>query len=880
MKSWKRILNFFRRRKLESEMADEMRHHLEEQARRSVRAGMPADEAAFAARREFGNVVKIQESAREARGGAALDRLAQDVRHAARGLWRSPGFSAICLLTIALGTGVNTTSFSVLNALLFHTPSYPEPERLVRLNNIRPRGEGGAHSPANFLDYRAGNTVFEHLAAARFADFNLAEPGQPADRMRGMVVTADFFPMLRGEAQVGRTFSPEEDRPGAADVVVLSHRCWQERFGGDRTVVGRSVRIDGEPVTIVGVMPAAFDDHHLWGDVRAWRPMGLADVTQVDRDNTFLRVMGRLKPGLTVAEAQAGMDLLSARLAAAYPETNTGMRTRIISLVRSAQDSTLRRIAWLVTGLAGIVLLIACANLANLQFARNAARAREYAIRVALGAPRIRLVRLVLTECLLLSLAGGGLGLVLAQWTNQLAARSIRLGEGISLAVAVDGRVLGFSFALAALSGVGFGLLPAWLASRSHPGDALKLGGRNLTSSRSQHRLRRGLIVLEVALALTLLTGAGLFARGLREVLDRDVGWETENLVAASLSLRGPKYETSAARGAYYRQLHERLAALPGVDRVAISTSLPTAGYDVGNTFVVEGQPPPEVGRAAVADVAAVTPGYFETLGIRLLQGRDFSPADQAGSPAVVLINETMARRHWPGENPVGKRIGGATPFMSNPREIIGVVSDVRAAATLDDRGGRPQFYRALAQWSFNSATIALRSRHAPEAVERDLRRVLAEIDPDQALYRVTTIRREIDERLTTTGAAARVVAGFAGLGLMLAALGLYGLVANSVAQRTTEIGVRMALGARERDILVPVVGDGLRLAGAGAAVGLLGAFGVARFMRSLGPEFAAGGPGVTAAITVFLLLVALAASWIPARRAARIDPLVALRAE
>jgi putative ABC transport system permease protein len=802
------------------------------------------------------------------------------MKFALRSLFKSPGFTLTALITLALGIGANTTSFSVLNALLLHTPPYPQPEALVRVFRTTGQGQSSGHSVANFLDFRADNTVFEHMAGHRNVDFNLGEAGQPADRLRGLIVTADFFPLLRVAPALGRTFTAEEDRPGNSAVIVLSHPTWVQRFGADPGIVGRSIRVDGEPVTVIGVMPAAFADAQLWGEVGAWRPAALPDVTRADRENTGLSVIARRKAGVSLAQAQASMTAFSARLALAYPDVNTGRGIRLVELGRSAADTTGRNITWLVAGLAGFVLLIACANLANLQFARNAARGREHAIRAALGASRAQLMRLVLTESVVLALVGGALGLVLALWTNDLVGRTFTFGESAGLAIPLDGRVLGFTFAAALLTGIGFGLLPAWLASRANVGDALKQGSRGSTASRSQHRVRHGLIVLEIALALVLLAGAGFFLRGLQQFAQRDAGWRTDHLLTASISLRGPNYADSAARDRFYRAVQERVAALPGVERAAVGTSLPTWGLNIGNSFVAENRPLPAGGRT-MAQVAAVSPGYFETLGIRLLQGRDFTAADANGKSMVVVINESMARAFWPGENPIGKRIGGANPPMSSPREVIGVVSDVRSVASLNNVEGRFQFYRALAQWNQNFATIALRTRSAPEALANDLRRIVGEIDPDQALYRVNTIQTEVDRSLGSFDAAAYALVWFAALGVLLAAVGIYGVIAHSVVQRTNEIGLRLALGAQVRDIFRLIIGGGLRLAVLGIVLGLGGAWGIARLLPAVSSEFTAtADPGLTFAIAAFLGLVALVACWLPARRATKVDPMTALRAE
>jgi predicted permease len=804
----------------------------------------------------------------------------QNLRHAFRSLAKSPGFTAIALLTLAFGIGANTSSFSVLNALLLHTPPYPEPERIVRLFRTTPAGPSNAHSPANFLDYRAQNTVFEHTAAVRSTDFNVGEPGQPADRLRGLLVTADFFPLLRTAAAMGRTFTPDEDRPGNNAVIVLSHATWLQRFGADPHVLGRMLRIDGAPVTIIGVMPAGFNDPLLFGEVAAWRPLALPEVSTADRENTFLTVIARLKSATPLAAAQAAMTALDDRLALAYPATNQNRSLRLARFDARPQDSAGRAIPVLVLGLAGFVLLIACANLANLQFARNAARGREHAIRAALGASRAQLIQLVLAESLLLSLVGGALGLVLALWTNDLVGRSFTFGETSGLAIALDIRVLGFALLVSVLTGIGFGLLPAWLAARTNVADALKQGSRGATASRPQHRVRHALIVTEIALALVLLIGAAFFIRGLQRITHRDPGWRTENLLTAYISLRGPNVATTAARDAFFRRLDARLAAIPGVERVAIGTSLPTFGFNNGNGFVVEGQPIPEPGRNPSARVAAVLPGYFETLGIRLLAGRDFAPTDSNDKPMVVVINEAMARQLWPGQNPIGQRIGGATPFMDNPREIIGVVSDARPLANLGNTEGQFQFYRALTQWNQNYATIAVRTRLAPEALAPDLRRAIAEIDSDQAIYRVDTVRNEAARNLASIDAAGYALLGFAITGLLLAGLGIYGVISNSVVQRTNEIGLRLALGAQVRDILTLILGQGLKLTLLGTALGLLGAFFITRLLGLISPEMAAPAPFLTAAIALLLGTLSLLAAYIPARRATRVDPMTALRAE
>jgi predicted permease len=801
-----------------------------------------------------------------------------DLRLALRQLARSPGFSAIAILTLALGIGANTGAFGVLNALLLHVPPYPEPEALVRVLRTSPRGESGAHSPANFLDFRARNEVFTQVAASRVSDFNLGETGQTADRIRGLSVTADFFPLLRMGPQLGRVFTADEDRPGAASVIVLGHGVWQRRFAGDPGIVGRSIRVDGAPATVVGVMPAAFDDHQLWGRVDAWRPAAFPEATADDRDNTFLRVMARLKPGITSEQAQAGLNALCAQLAVAYPETNTDLGVRLVSLARGAQDETGRRVTWLVTGLAGFVLLIGCANLANLQFARHASRLREHAIRAALGASRAQRMRIVLLESVLLSLAGGVAGLVLALWTNSVVARAFTFGEVVGLEIPLDHRVLGFTLIVSVVTGIGFGLLPASLAARARVGDALKQGARGSTSG-AQQGIRQALIVAEVALALTLLAGAGFFVRGLQRVLQRDAGWLTDEVVTASLSLRGQDYATSAARGPFYRRLHERLKALPGVEHVAISTSTPTAGYDTGNSFVVEGQPAPRpravhwrTWRRSRRDISRpLDPPPRRPRFHRRRSRRD----DDRGRNQRNHGSNLLA-----GESAVGKRIGGATPYMGNPRVIIGVVSDVRAVRHAR-RSRRPVSVLSLAgavvlQLGDNRAARPSRARgRRAGSSSRALRS-----GHDQAVYRVNTVRQEIDFRLRSIDVAGRTLVGFALVGLLLAALGIYGVIAHSVVQRTAEIGVRMALGAQVRDILALILGGGLRVIALRRDAGSRRGF---RDTPPVGRALAGVCSGRSASRGCdhgLLVAVAMFACWLPARRAAKVDPMTALRAE
>lgn len=801
------------------------------------------------------------------------------MKHALRFLLKSPGFTLVALLTLALGIGVNSSAFSVVNALLFATP-YAADAQLVRIFRTSPQSQNWPHSVANFLDHRAHNTVFEHVAATHRSSYNLAESGAPAERLRGLNVTANFFPLLGVQPALGRWFTAAEDQPGQAGVIVLSHGTWQQRFGGDPAIIGRQVRLNAESVTVIGVMPARFDYPQLWGRVDGWRPLAFSDQARQDRGTNFLGEIARLKPGVTRAQAQAELSTLAARLAAAYPQDNAQNGLRLVPLAGSMMDGFGAQLTWLVMGLAGFVLLIACANLANLQFARHAARAREQAIRTALGATRWNLILGILTESLLLSLAGGTLGLLVALWCNDALGSRFSFGGSAGLLLALDVRALAFTFAASLVAGLAFGLLPAWFASRTDVNEALKQGSRGSTAGRTQHRVRHALIVAEVALALVLLSGAGFFLRGLDGLLTRDPGWDTAGLLTGSVTLRGKNYATDDLRRTFYDRLAEKLAALPGVEHSAFGTSLPTWGFSMSSNFVVEGRPEPAVGTAPLAAIATVTPHYFATLGLRLVRGRDFTVADRPGTPAVVIINESMARTFWPGQNPIGKRLGSPSPYLSDPREVIGVVSDAGAPANLDRPDSVFQMYRPLAQSPGSSVVLAVRTRHEPGALATELRRTITEIDPDQPVSDLGTLHGEITRQLRSVRLAGETLAGFALLGLLLAAIGIYGVISRSVVQRTNEIGIRMALGAQVRDILALVIGQGLRLTLLGVVIGLAGAFGVAQLLRAMAPGLPPAGLATACAVTAALVAVAALACWLPARSAARVDPLIALRTE
>ena len=798
-----------------------------------------------------------------------------DLRHALRSLARTPGFTLIALLTLALGIGANTSMFSVLNALLLHTPAYPAPDELIRVYRTDPRIELGPHSPANFTDFQAQAKSFAHLAAYTGDSNNLAMPGLPAEQLPGLSVSGDFFAVFGVAPALGRFITAGDDQPGHGNVVVLSDTVWRNRFNADPAILNRQLRLNGQPVTVIGVMPAGFDDRLVWGEASVWRPLALDTENRQSRGGNWLSLVGRLRPGVTTDQASAEMNAIGANLARAYPATEARTSLTLMPFVRSTQDGTARELSLFAMGLAACVLLIACVNLANLLFARNALRAREHAIRAALGASRLRLIRASLTESLALALAGGGLGLLVALWCNAALSAHLRIGGQTGFALPLDGRVIGFSFTVATLTGIAFGLLPALLSSRTDVNTALKRGARGATAG-GHPRLRHSLIVAEVALALVLLSGAGFFIRGLDRFLARDQGWRTDSLLTARLALSSAKY-SGAATVAFYDRLQARLSALPGVQHVALARTLPLRSFSWGQRFIVEGQPVPKPGSEPMRDVNGVSPDYFAAMGLPLIEGRTFTATDITG-PTRTLISESMARQLWPGESAVGKRI--AHPTGKEWHEIIGVVRDVSFPTNLDNARPRFQTYRLLAREPDNYVSVIIRSTTPPETLADAVRRTVGELDPEEPVQSLLPAVEVIRRDLSNYAVIGWLLTGFALLGLLLAAVGIFGVISGFVTQRTSEIGLRMALGAQVRDMLAMILAQGLRLTLVGVTLGLAGAFAVARLLASAVPALPSAEPITACVVALTLVATAALACYLPARRAAKVDPMVALRAE
>jgi predicted permease len=800
------------------------------------------------------------------------------LRFAFRQLLKSPGFSGIAILTLALGIGLNTSMFSLMDLLLLQPLPYPDRDHLVRLYRTTPQSDTADHGAGDFLEIARDCREFLDAAAYRPWSFTLTPEDRPPVNLNSLRVSGNFFAALGLRPQLGRFITPADDQPGN-HVVVLSHATWLAQFGGDPAIVGRNVRIDGEPTTVIGVMPVEFSSVFLWGPADAIRPLALTPAEKIDRNDSAMRILGRIPTHLTLAQVNARLQPMAERLAQHRSAQNRQDGLRAVSLQSTIRNPGSVGISSMLLGLAGFVLLIACANLANLQLARAVARGHEFAIRSALGASRARLLVPLLSESMLLALVGGGLGLLVSVWANDWISSRLSANGVVTFTLQLDGRVLGFAIGLSALTGLAFGLVPAWLMSRVQVNDALKSGGRSNTGDRRQHRFRHALIIAQFALALVLLASAGLFLGGLKRLLARETGWNQHGLVQGVVSLPTTRYRNLEQTCAFYRQVQERLNALPGVERSAVGWVVPIFQFLSQRPFVVEGQDLPPTGREPVADLNAATPGYFATLGVNLLAGRDIAATDTLASRRVVLVNRSLAEALFPHENPIGRRLGGTDAAHRDWAEIIGVFPDLLPAVGVGQQLARYQMFKPLAQEPWGYVTIVLRGQ-SPAALVEPMRRAVAEVDPDLAVQQLGTVDDLVRIGLGAFATINTILTVFALLGLFLAALGLYGVIARLVIQRTPEIGVRVALGAQAGDVVWLILRAGVKLTLIGTALGLVGAFGLSFLLGSFIPGIPLQDPLTIVGMAGLLGVIAVLACWLPARRATRVDPIAALRAE
>jgi putative ABC transport system permease protein len=801
-----------------------------------------------------------------------MQTLWQDLRYGARMLLKNSGFTLIAVLTLALGIGANVAIFSVVNAVLIQPLPFGEPDRLVwAWGNIRNGSNRASVSPPDYLDYRAQNTTFEQFAAMRSVPgyANLTGGGEP-ERLESRLVTGNFFQAVGVNAALGRTFLPENEKPGSEQVVVLSHGLWQRRFGGEPAIIGATLTLNGKKYEVLGVMPP---DFKLPQNAELWAPMNFEPGWMKQRDAHFLHVVGRLKPGVTLAQAQADVDAVASRLEAQYPASNTGWNLRMVPL-RDQLVGNIEPTLRILFGAVGFVLLIACMNVANLSLARAATRQKEIAVRIALGAGRLRIARQMLTESVLLALIGGALGVILAAWGVDSIVRFSGDNIPATAQVGVDRVALGFTLGVSLLTGLLFGLAPALTATRPRLGETLKDGGKGAGQSALRNRTRSMLVVFETAVAVILLIGAGLLVRSYIRLQQVDPGFDSANVLTTRITLANSKYNSPEKAAAFWGQLKERLASLPGVEAVGMITELPLSGQPNDASFAVEGRPPVPPGQEFNADFRRVNQDYLRSMRIPLLRGRGFTEQEVRQNAKVVVISERLASAVFPNEEPLGKRLL-LGPDRQSPFEIVGVVGDIRHR-TLDAAPYATMYLPILDTWM----NLTIRASGDPMSLAAAIRRETRAIDPDQPVATIRAMGQVLRESVAAPRYRTWLLGLFAVVALILAGVGIYGVISYTTAHRTQEIGVRIALGAQSKDVLRLVVGQGIKLALAGALLGLGGALALTRLIRAFLFNVSANDPLTFAVVTILLMLVALAACWIPARRATKVDPMIALRYE
>jgi predicted permease len=913
---WRRLVFFLRREQFHRDLEEEMRLHQELKAQTNAEEGMPPEEARYAARREFGNALLLREKSRDMWGWRWLEALLQDLRFSLRQLRRNPGFTAVAIITLALGIGANTAIFSVVNAVVLRPLPYSHSDRLVWIAEYVPALKSEGASGGDYVDWKDQNHTLDRIAAydtayrgslregapgPGSADFNLTGRGMPA-RVHGAFVSASFFATLGVEPQLGRAFTEKEDQPNGPHVAVLMHSFWQQYLGSDPHVLGQTVNLDAAPYTVIGVMPVSF---RFPGDsrVQILFPLALNEASERLRiAQRHVRIIGRLKPGVSLAAARADLDEIRKR---AQPSggpmlagaSSPGGRLRYntsgppemappaseLKVVPLAEHlaGNLRPALLLLLGAVGLVLLIACANVANLMLTRASSRTREMAVRAALGAGRWRLVRQLLAESVTLAVAGGIAGLLLAAWGVHVIARLIpaSAGGGI-LAVAaptVDGNVLLFALAASIFTGILFGLAPAVSVTRPDLAEGIKEGAQVAIPGGRRGWLRGVLAVAEISLALVLLIGAALLIKSFDRVLQVNPGFAPERVLTMDISLTDARYSTPQQKSEFFSQVLRRVESLPGVRSAAFADSLPLSPYQ-GFLLMSPNHLLPQAALSSSTTVMmrmlTVSPGYFYTLGIPVLKGRTFTDHDDAQAPKVAVVNEALARRLWPAEDPIGKQF----PPPRGNMTVVGVVGNTRHEGLSQET--EAEFYVPYLQSPCDSMQLAVRTAGDPDSIISAVRAQVRAVDPDQPLYHVATLEQTLSESLAPRRFNMLLLGIFAGIALALATVGIYGVMAFSVTQRTHEIGIRMALGAQKSDILRLVVGQGMILALIGVGIGIAGALALTRFIASMLYGVKPTDLQTFIGVSLVLIIVALLACYIPARRATKVDPMTALRYE
>ncbi len=814
--------------------------------------------------------------------------LSKDISYAIRSLLKHPLFACVSILTLALGIGANTAIFSVVNAVVLRPLPYADPDRLVTLWETMPGSDRRSVAPGNFVDWREQNHTFSELGATFYGNFNVTGDGEP-ERIDGATITANFMHVLGAQPQFGRTFQPDDDEHQDRNLVLLSDSLWQRRFGGRRDVINRTITIDEQSYTVVGVMGRGFqfpERSELWVLGRNRSAVPLTLLTQApgkdwihDRDSHFIRVIGRLRPDATLSQAQSDIATIARRLEQEFPQTNGGLGSNLVSL-HTQIVGDIRATLFILLGAVGFVLLIACTNVANLMLARASQRDREIAIRAAVGASKRRLVRQLLTESLLLSSLGGAAGLIVSIWIVDLFVRLSpgdipRLNEA-----SADLRLFGFAFLLSVLAGIGFGLLPAFQASRTNLNTALKDGTKG-SESGQRRRARSALVVIEVALAQVLLVGAALLSISYVRVAQIKPGFNPDRVLTAKIAPAQLKYPNPKSRSAFYTTVLENLRQLPGVESAGMVMSLPLSGASINRGFQVEGRPEAKPDQNVTMDFQIVSADYFATLEIPIRRGRGLTAADTETSQPVIVINESMARHCWPNEDPVGKRLAlGNTSGPMSWRTIVGVVAD-NHHASLSESPVPAGFisYRQDSE-SWQRMAFVIKSKTSAESLTSAVRKALASVDPNQPVYAIEPMTNLLSASIAQRRFIMTLLGSLAVLAVILAMIGVYGVISFSVSERTREIGIRMALGARAVDVLRLVLGQGMKLAMVGIGVGLVAGLALMRVLTSMLFQVSPTDTRTFTMVAVGLALVALVACYLPARRATKVDPLQALRCE
>jgi len=885
---WLRMRALFRRKSVETELDEELWFHLERQVEKYVKGGLSREEATRRARMEFGGVEQVKEEYRDARGVSPIETLTRDIRYGLRTLRGKPGFSVVAILTLALGIGANTAIFSVIDSVLLRPLPYTDPASLVMVweSNSQQANPHNTVSPPDFLDWGSRNSVFSGMAGLFDQRANLTGNGAPQE-VALQDVTANFFSVLGVNPALGTGFSAENGQPGHDDVVILSHGFWREHFGGDSSIIGKTVTLNGHPLIVVGVAPQGFDwfikDSSLTGaKPQMWTPW-IIPKTFHDRKNVgrFMTVVARLQPGATVQQAQVQMNTIAAQIAQEYPDFNGNWGANVVP-VRKQISGDLRPALWILFGAVGFVLLIACANVSSLQLARAATREREVAIRAAVGASRWRIAFQLLTESVLLAVIGGSIGVGLAAWgTNALLAASPRNLLDLR-SVSIDMRILSFAAGSTLLAGLIFGFLPSFISAHASVAETLKEGGRGSSAGKGRGMARSAFVVLQMCLALVLLAGSGLLIRSFIRLVGVDPGFDSSHLLTFKVTLPGLKYGTDAKCQAFFQELLPRLSHLPGVRSVTMNSFPPFSGLGAATGVRLLSQPPRSLKDLPVAEVRVVGPSYFSTMGIPLRAGRTFSEQELAEARHVAIINQAFVDKYLSGVNPLGQK---AVIYMKSnedsentPSEIIGVSGDVRQMGL--DTPGEPTVYWPHPELVYSGMTILVRTSNDPLGLVSAARNELQQMDPEQPMAAVATMEQLLGDSLARSRFTMLLLAIFAVMALTLASIGIYGVIAYGVTQRTQEFGIRIALGAEGRDVLRLVLGQGTRLVLLGIGLGVVLALTLGRFLSTLLYGISPTDPLTFGAVALLLALVALAACYVPARRATRVDLIETLRYE